>query len=60
MGDRVREILGAGLQIVDLIEPEWPDSPGHPEWRPNWSALRGRLIPGTAIWVTVKRDGAGD
>jgi SAM-dependent methyltransferase len=58
IGDRVREIVAAGLVVVDLIEPEWPNSPGHPEWAPNWSELRGRLIPGTAIWVTVKRDGA--
>lgn len=52
VGDRVREIVAAGLLLVDLIEPEWPDDPEHPEWAPNWSALRGRLIPGTAIWVT--------
>jgi SAM-dependent methyltransferase len=54
MGDRVRELVAAGLTLVDLIEPAWPDDPGHPEWAPNWSALRGRLIPGTAIWVTTK------
>jgi SAM-dependent methyltransferase len=57
LGDRVREIVAAGLQLVDLVEPEWPEDPGHPEWAPNWSALRGRLIPGTAIWVTEKPDG---
>lgn len=54
IGDRVREIAAAGLRLVDVIEPEWPDDPDHPEWAPNWSELRGRLIPGTAIWVTEK------
>ncbi|MEO6714271.1 MAG: methyltransferase domain-containing protein [Mycobacteriales bacterium] len=54
IGDRVREITAAGLRLVDVIEPEWPDDPNHPEWAPNWSALRGKLIPGTAIWVTEK------
>ena len=24
LGDRVREIVGAGLRLVDLVEPEWP------------------------------------
>ena len=56
IGDRVREVVAAGLRLVDVIEPEWPDDPRHPEWAPNWSALRGRLIPGTAIWVTEKPD----
>jgi SAM-dependent methyltransferase len=52
LGDRVREVVGAGFALVDLIEPEWPD--GHDaEWG-QWSPLRGRLFPGTAIYVAVK------
>ncbi len=27
LGDRVREISAAGLVLVDLVEPEWPDGP---------------------------------
>jgi len=51
-GDRIREIVAAGLQVVDVVEPEWPE--GHEDaWGP-WSPLRGRLMPGTAIFVTVK------
>ena len=49
LGDRVREIAAAGLRLVDLVEPEWP--PGHEEPWGGWSPLRGRLIPGTAIFV---------
>jgi SAM-dependent methyltransferase len=52
IGDRVREITAAGLQLVDLVEPEWPDGHEQP-WGP-WSPLRGKLMPGTAIFVTEK------
>jgi SAM-dependent methyltransferase len=51
-GDRVREVVAAGLRIVDVVEPEWPE--GHETTYEQWGALRGRLIPGTAIWVTEK------
>jgi SAM-dependent methyltransferase len=51
-GDRVRDVVGAGLRIVDVVEPEWPE--GHATTYEQWGPLRGRLIPGTAIWVTEK------
>lgn len=53
LGDRVREITAAGLVLVDLVEPEWPD--GHEEPWGGWSPLRGRLFPGTAIFVCERR-----
>lgn len=49
LGDRVRELVAAGFVLRDLIEPEWP--PGHTETWGQWSPLRGRLFPGTAIFV---------
>lgn len=49
LGDRVRELVAAGLTLVDLIEPEWPT--GHEREWGQWSPLRGRLLPGTAIFV---------
>jgi len=49
LGDRVREITAAGLHLVDLVEPEWPES--NTETWGGWSPLRGRLLPGTAIFV---------
>jgi hypothetical protein len=49
LGDRVRELVAAGLVLVDLVEPEWPE--GHVREWGQWSPLRGRLMPGTAIFV---------
>jgi SAM-dependent methyltransferase len=53
MGDRVREIRAAGLVLEDVVEPEWPDD--LEEAWVQWSPLRGRLIPGTVVFVT-RRD----
>lgn len=52
VGDRVREIAAAGLVLQDVVEPEWPDRNAQ-TWG-GWSPLRGRVIPGTAIFVAVK------
>jgi SAM-dependent methyltransferase len=49
LGDRVRELVAAGLVLVDLVEPEWPE--GHDRVWGQWSPLRGRLMPGTAVFV---------
>jgi SAM-dependent methyltransferase len=55
LGDRVRDIVGAGFELTDLVEPEWPDT--NPRIWGGWSPLRGRLIPGTAIFVCDKPGG---
>jgi SAM-dependent methyltransferase len=52
LGDRVRELVAAGFTVLDVIEPEWPE--GHDMVWGQWSALRGRLFPGTAIYVSSK------
>lgn len=52
IGDRVREIVAAGLVLDDIVEPEWPD--GHDREWGQWSPMRGRLFPGTAILATHK------
>lgn len=52
LGDRVREIVAAGFVLTDLIEPEWPA--GHDQEWGQWSPLRGRIVPGTAIYVCDK------
>ncbi|MER5702973.1 class I SAM-dependent methyltransferase [Micromonospora sp. NPDC002296] len=55
LGDRVRELVGAGFRLVDLVEPEWPEE--HEGIWGQWSPLRGRLFPGTAIFVAEKPAG---
>jgi len=52
LGDRVRELVAAGFTLADLIEPEWPE--GHERIWGQWSPLRGRLFPGTAIFCSIK------
>ncbi|GAA1911477.1 class I SAM-dependent methyltransferase [Nocardioides lentus] len=49
LGDWVRLLTRHGFVLVDLVEPEWPE--GHERTWGGWSRLRGRLIPGTAIFV---------
>jgi SAM-dependent methyltransferase len=53
LGDRVRELVAAGFALRDLVEPEWAE--GHDRIWGQWSALRGRLFPGTAIFVADRR-----
>lgn len=50
LGQRIAEITGAGLVLDRLVEPTWPE--GHTQVWGGWSPLRGRLIPGTAIFLT--------
>lgn len=50
LGDYVRALTATGFRLEDLIEPEWPA--GHTRIWGQWSPLRGRLFPGTAIFRT--------
>lgn len=52
LGDRVRELTAAGLLLVDVVEPEWPETNAQ-TWG-GWSPMRGELVPGTAIFVALK------
>jgi SAM-dependent methyltransferase len=52
LGDRIRELIAAGFVLTDLVEPEWPE--GHEQIWGQWSPLRGKLFPGTAILVSHK------
>ncbi len=52
MGDRIREIIGAGLLLLNVLEPEWPE--GFTGTWGQWSPLRGEIFPGTAIYVTQR------
>jgi SAM-dependent methyltransferase len=52
LGDRVRDVVAAGMVLVDLVEPEWPE--GRETVWGQWSPLRGALFPGTAILVCAR------
>src|SRR5438067_133637 len=52
LGDYVRALATTGFALYDLIEPEWPE--GHTRTWGQWSPLRGKLFPGTAIFCTRK------
>jgi SAM-dependent methyltransferase len=55
LGDRIRELVAAGFALRDLVEPEWPQD--HEQVWGQWSPLRGRLFPGTAIFVADRSRG---
>lgn len=50
LGDYVRALTNTGFVLEDLVEPEWPK--GHTRIWGQWSPLRGKLFPGTAIFRT--------
>ncbi|CAM5779067.1 class I SAM-dependent methyltransferase [Cellulomonas persica] len=49
LGDHVADIVGAGLVLDRVVEPEWPA--GHDRTWGGWGPVRGALLPGTAIFV---------
>ncbi|SOC50627.1 Methyltransferase domain-containing protein [Blastococcus aggregatus] len=49
VGDWARAVVGAGLVLEDLVEPEW--TPGRTQTWGQWSPERGALVPGTLILV---------
>ena len=49
LGDRIRDIVAAGLVLEDVVEPEW--NVGRATVWGQWSPERGALFPGTAIFV---------
>ena len=53
VGDWVRAVVGAGLVLEDLVEPEW--TPGRTQDWGQWSPARGALVPGTLILVAHRR-----
>jgi SAM-dependent methyltransferase len=48
LGDWVALLAGTGFLLTDLLEPEWPE--GLDRVWGGWSALRGRLTPGSAVF----------
>ncbi len=52
LGDHVRDVVAAGLHVLDVVEPEWP------AWNTQvwggWGPERGAYLPGTAVFVTER------
>ena len=55
VGDWVRAVVGAGLVLEDLVEPEW--TPGRTQEWGQWSPERGALVPGTLILCASRPSG---
>jgi SAM-dependent methyltransferase len=56
LGDWVQAVVGSGLSVERLIEPRWPV--GYTRTWGGWGPQRGALVPGTAIFVTRRRESA--
>lgn len=54
LSDWIRLLVDAGFELTGLTEPEWPED-NESSWG-GWSPLRGRVMPGTAIFSTRLRD----
>jgi SAM-dependent methyltransferase len=52
MADWIGHITASGMTVTTLTEPEWPE--GHDREWGGWSPLRGRHLPGTAIFTCVR------
>lgn len=52
VGDHVRDVVAAGLRLVDLVEPEWPA--GRDVVWGGWGPERGALVPGTLIIIAER------
>ena len=50
LGDHVADVVGAGLVLDRVIEPEWPAA-NQQTWG-GWGPVRGARLPGTAIFAT--------
>jgi SAM-dependent methyltransferase len=51
LGDWVALLSAAGFCLQALLEPQWPE--GLERIWGGWGPLRGRLVPGTAIFVAT-------
>lgn len=51
VGDWVRALRSAGFILEDMLEPEWPEHLTE-DWG-QWSPARGKIFPGTAIFVAT-------
>lgn len=54
VGDYYRLLRGAGLEVLDIIEPQPVESGSAQDWGGYYSPKRQRMVPATIIWKASK------
>jgi len=54
MGEYYRLLRGAGLEVLDIIEPEPVEEGSGQDWGEYYSPERQRMVPATVIWKARK------
>ncbi len=54
VGDYFRLLRGAGLEVLDIIEPRPVESGSGQDWRGYYHPERQRMVPATIIWKARK------
>jgi ubiquinone/menaquinone biosynthesis C-methylase UbiE len=54
VGDYFRLLRSAGLEVLDIIEPEPVESGSGEDWREYYAPERQRMVPATIIWKARK------
>jgi hypothetical protein len=52
VGEYYRLLRGAGLEVLDIIEPEPVEEGSGQDWGEYYSPERQRVVPATIIWRT--------
>ncbi len=54
VGEYYRLLRGAGMEVLDIIEPEPVAEGSGQDWGGYWAPERQRMVPGTIIWKAVR------
>ncbi len=54
VGEWYRLLLGAGLEVLDIVEPEPVETGSGQDWGEYYAPERQRMVPATIIWKTRK------
>jgi len=54
VGEYYRLLRGAGLEVLDIVEPEPVEEGSGQDWSGYWSPERQRMVPATIIWKARK------
>ena len=54
VGEYYRLLTGAGLEVLDIVEPEPVEDGSGQDWGGYWSPKRQKMVPATVIWKARK------